>query len=530
MFSAFAITGLLTLVTASIMALVMFAGDRSRIQLMWGFFCILVAIWGFGAFKIGAANTPAEALLWWKIAYVGVIFIPVLFTHFVHLFLGKRLDLLIRTLYVISAMYLLANLFTNLFIGSVHRAFDSLFFLSPSPLYNSYMMLWILLIVYTHTLLAIEFSKAAVERRRQIGYFFLGSFVGFFGGSFSFLPVYNINIYPYENAAVALYPVIMGYAILRYKLMSLKVVAAQAFVGSLWVFLFARAILAPSGSEEQIVNIIALGLSVIIGLLLIRSVYREIEQRETIEAQAHELDIANKQQENLLHFLSHEIKGYLTKNEAAFAAITEGDFGSCAPPLEDMAKAALADTRMGVATVKDILDAANLKKGTVTFEMKEFDFSGAVRAAAESLRQSVEEKGLALTYNVLSSNSYNVLGDEAKLRDHVVRNILDNSIRYTPQGSITLNLSRSGKWVRLVVVDTGVGITKEDRQKLFQAGVRGKDSMKVNVHSTSYGLFIAKSIVDAHGGNIWASSDGAGKGSRFVIELPAAPLDVKATP
>jgi signal transduction histidine kinase len=59
-------------------------------------------------------------------------------------------------------------------------------------------------------------------------------------------------------------------------------------------------------------------------------------------------------------------------------------------------------------------------------------------------------------------------------------------------------------------------------QKLFTEGGHGTDSRKVNVDSTGYGLFIAKSVVDAHHGRIWAESDGAGKGSRFVVELPAA--------
>ena len=69
------------------------------------------------------------------------------------------------------------------------------------------------------------------------------------------------------------------------------------------------------------------------------------------------LEIANGQQENLLHFISHEIKGYLTKSEAGFAAIAEGDFGQVSAPLHEMADAALKDVRKGVATVMDILDA-----------------------------------------------------------------------------------------------------------------------------------------------------------------------------
>ena len=75
--------------------------------------------------------------------------------------------------------------------------------------------------------------------------------------------------------------------------------------------------------------------------------------------------------------------------------------------------------------------------------------------------------------------------------------------------------------IRFEVKDSGVGITPEDMKNLFTEGGHGKDSIKINVHSTGYGLFIAKEVVEAEGGKIWAESEGAGKGSRFVVELPA---------
>jgi signal transduction histidine kinase len=74
----------------------------------------------------------------------------------------------------------------------------------------------------------------------------------------------------------------------------------------------------------------------------------------------------------------------------------------------------------------------------------------------------------------------------------------------------------------LTSVDTGVGITPEDMKRLFTEGGHGAESIKVNVHSTGYGLYIAKQIAEAHGGAIRAESEGKGKGSRFIVELPLA--------
>ncbi len=238
-----------------------------------------------------------------------------------------------------------------------------------------------------------------------------------------------------------------------------------------------------------------------------------------VEERTLELTNANQQQENLLHFISHEVKGYFTKSEAGFAAIVEGDYGAVIPQLQSMASAALADMRKGVHTVMDILDASNLKKGTVTFNKKPFDLKTAVLAEVEAQKGTAEEKHLTLDVSI-SDGDYSFEGDEEKLRQHVVRNLIDNAIKYTPRGAIKIELSRQGETTHFSVQDNGVGITPEDMVRLFTEGGKGKDSIKTNVHSTGYGLYIAKQVVEAHGGTIRAESAGAGKGARFIVELP----------
>jgi len=241
-----------------------------------------------------------------------------------------------------------------------------------------------------------------------------------------------------------------------------------------------------------------------------------------------ELEQANKQQENLLHFISHEIKGYLTKGEAAFAAISEDTTGNIPQGIRALASGALVEMRKGVATVMDILDASNMKKGTVTFKKLPLDFRKLVEKTLEEQRPAAYEKRLGLDAKI-ADGKYEMLGDEEKLHEHVIRNLIDNAIKYTPTGTVQVELStESGpstalgvNKIRFMVADSGVGITAEDMAHLFTEGGHGKDSIKINVHSTGYGLFIAKEIVDAHGGKIWAESDGQGKGSRFIVELPA---------
>jgi signal transduction histidine kinase len=210
----------------------------------------------------------------------------------------------------------------------------------------------------------------------------------------------------------------------------------------------------------------------------------------------------------------------LTKAQGAFAALVEGDFGTVPAETIPFVERALAETRNGVDSVSAILKAANLKKGTVAYDKKPFDLKALVEKAVDSAKQGAEQKGLVLTL-VTDAETYQMTGDAPQINDHVLRNLIDNSINYTPTGSVTVSLKKVGSTYVFAVKDTGVGVTDEDKVRLFTEGGHGKESIKVNVHSTGYGLFIAKQITEAHGGTIRAESEGAGKGSTFIVEFPA---------
>lgn len=234
-----------------------------------------------------------------------------------------------------------------------------------------------------------------------------------------------------------------------------------------------------------------------------------------------ELEIVNAQQEGLLHFIGHEVKGSLTKDAGAFASLADGDFGPLPDALKSFVNQALAQSRDGARSVSDILTASNQKKGTMEYKKEPFDLKQLAAEAVEKAKLAAEGKGLALSFTALDSQSYQMTGDKGEIGDHVLRNLIDNAINYTPSGSVTVSLKKENMKFIFAVKDTGIGITEEDKKRLFTEGGHGKNSQRVNVHSTGYGLYIAKNIVEAHGGAIRAESLGAGKGSTFIVELPA---------
>ena len=330
--------------------------------------------------------------------------------------------------------------------------------------------------------------------------------------------VSDFGLEQYGVATMTVFIAILAYATVRYHAFNLKLLAAQALVFSLAILIAAEFLFVTNDINRILVGL-TLGLAVIFGYLLVRSVKEEVRQRELIQKQEQELEVANKQQENLLHFISHEIKGYLTKSEAGFAGIVEGDYGTISETLKGMASSALSDVRKGVRTVMEILDASNLKKGTMGYKMQMFNLKASVTKVVNHLKPSAEEKHLAIVVDI-ADEQYMLWGDAEKIRQHVLRNLIDNAIKYTPNGTIKVKLEHKNGKLHFSVQDNGIGITPEDMQKLFTEGGHGTDSIKVNVHSTGYGLFIAKQVVEVHKGKIWAESDGQGKGSKFVVEFP----------
>lgn len=225
-----------------------------------------------------------------------------------------------------------------------------------------------------------------------------------------------------------------------------------------------------------------------------------------------------KQRESLVHLITHKVKGSFTRTKFIFAGLLDGTFGEINPDVRKVAQQGLDFDNGGIQTVDLVLNVANLQNGLIKYDMRTIDFKDVVEKTVEDKKLGVESKGLKLETNI-QSGSYNTEGDSFWLKE-VVNNLIENSIKYTREGTITVGLENKGNKILLSVKDTGLGITEEDKHNLFTEGGRGKDSIKVNVDSTGYGLFTVKMVVEAHKGKVWGESKGAGLGSQFYVELP----------
>ncbi|MDB5265607.1 MAG: hypothetical protein JWM39_320 [Parcubacteria group bacterium] len=372
------------------------------------------------------------------------------------------------------------------------------------------------------TALVRKFLRARGAERRQFESVLFGMVL-----TFIFLVTFDFVFPAFLNVptlvplgGLFLLPFIAGtaYAILEYRLFNIRVAifGLLTFLLAIATFtdvLFSTTLLQMLYRTGELVLVMAAG------VWLIRSMVREVEQREKIQLLANDLEKANEQQIVLIHFITHQIKGFLTKSRNIFASMQEGDFGAIPESLTPFVEEGLRSDTKAVQTIQEILNAANIKSGKVTYMSVPFDLKEVADEILTDLKPAADTKGLVLTL-ATEGDSFTMSGDRMQMVN-ALKNLIDNSIKYTPSGSVAVSLSKQEGKIRFEIKDTGVGITAEDMTHLFTEGGHGKESQKINVDSTGFGLFIVKNIIEAHHGRVWAESEGAGKGSQFIVELPA---------
>jgi len=167
--------------------------------------------------------------------------------------------------------------------------------------------------------------------------------------------------------------------------------------------------------------------------------------------------------------------------------------------------------------VDQLLAMSRLDAGEAFLELSHFDFSELVRTTVEHMRLLVDEKKLVL--KVEAAEPVHVEGDPSRLQQVVV-NLLDNAIKYTPEGGeVRVSVRAEAEKAVLTITDTGIGISEEAQTQIFERFYRTDKARSRQLGGTGLGLSIVKSIGAAHGGQVTVES-AEGRGSIFRFEIP----------
>ncbi len=508
-------------------------GLRNKINVLFGLMSLSVALWSVGILGFYQIAFPTLPSGWIIVTHTSALFISLIFLYFTLYFpesiIENKIIVMLLSLPFIIIMYYL--LFTKEIIGMV-----------VAPMYQinfGYVFYTLCILVYfflSYVALFIQYKKTIdTIQKAQIKYIAIGSIVSYMLANIMdlILPFFGVFNFTWLGPVCTLLLVgSIAYAILRHHLFNIKVITTELLIFSVWVFLLLKLIVS-QGLQDWIINGGLLLAVVVVGILLIRSVLKEVKQREQIEKLAkdvqrslevekkanEELERLDKFKDQFLMTTQHNLRTPLTSLMGYSDLLLNGTFGKQNKKTKEVIIKFQGLTNGMIKMVNDFLDMAQFQLGKDIVALKPgVELGPILDEIINELKFKSDSKGILLELKK-PDNLPNLNADREKLKAALF-NVIDNSIKYTPKGSVTINVGHNGM-LNIVVTDTGIGITKDRIENLFNSMFeRGEAAKKASTVGSGIGLYLAYQIIKSHKGTIRVQSEGEGKGSTFYIELP----------
>ena len=243
------------------------------------------------------------------------------------------------------------------------------------------------------------------------------------------------------------------------------------------------------------------------------------EQAETLRRALVRAEAANRSKSDFLANMSHEIRTPLNGVLGLADVLAQSRLES---GQHDIVRTIIASANTLDALLSDLLDFARLESGRVELSVAPFGLRRMVEQTAALFAPEIALKGLILELGVSADADFEVLGDEARLRQ-ILTNLLSNAVKFTTEGTISVRLRAEGSGATrlqaIEVADTGIGFDPDEAERLFRRFEQADSSITRRYGGTGLGLAICRQLTDLMGGTIVARTR-PGRGASFTVELP----------
>jgi signal transduction histidine kinase len=237
----------------------------------------------------------------------------------------------------------------------------------------------------------------------------------------------------------------------------------------------------------------------------------------------------DQMKDDFISMASHELRAPITAIRGYLSLFLEDAFGK----FEEKPKQVMSTT-MAIAThlatlVEDLLDVSRIEQGRMKLDIEDLAVEPVIEELINQLRYEADKKGLTFTFRQPEEKLPPVRADKARIKQ-VLINLMSNAIKYTPSGSVTVTTAlKPDSMLEIRVIDTGLGMSAEAREKLFQKFYRVRTTATATIPGTGLGLWITKQIVEIMGGRIYCDSIEK-VGTQMSVILPIAkPNDAART-
>lgn len=319
----------------------------------------------------------------------------------------------------------------------------------------------------------------------------------------------------------------LAFVIARFQAFESKILGAEMSVGALGILLLSL-LLVENLQLLRTIVLFSFGFYAAIGFLLIRAVRSEVHQRKQLEDLTSKLEKANKRlkildqmKSEFVSIASHQLRSPLTSIRGYASMLLEGSYGKLSQKAQEAVERISESSRYMALSVEDYLNVSRIQAGNMKYEYSEFDLAEMASGIVDDIRREAIKKGLVLSFASQITTKSVVRADKGKTMQ-IIHNLINNALKYTPQGTIVVSVRDDKKQLLLEVTDTGIGMSAETIEAVFGKFERAKNANEVNVTGTGLGLYVAQKMAQEMGGDIEASSPGEGRGSTFRFIVPIA--------
>jgi len=223
--------------------------------------------------------------------------------------------------------------------------------------------------------------------------------------------------------------------------------------------------------------------------------------------------------DDFITITSHELRTPMTIIKSYLWLLEEEKAGALNSKQKDYIEKAINSTERMLSLINDMLSVSKLEQGKIDYKFEIFDLDKFISETLPEFEVKVKENGNKLVFERLPDLKL-VLADQKRLKE-ILYNLIGNSIKFTKNGTIKVKTIANDKFIKISVIDTGKGISKDDMEKLFKKFGKLENSYETMAESsgTGLGLYITKQLIEGMGGKITVKSDGENKGSEFIFFL-----------
>ncbi|MEI8062090.1 MAG: ATP-binding protein [bacterium] len=409
--------------------------------------------------------------------------------------------------------------------------------------FGTYYVLYVAYILYffcsSFYRLFLKYKKTVdKEIKAQLLYLFTGYTISGFIAFVTNLLLPSINNFEYiwlGPASTIFLAIAITSAVTRHHLFNIKIIATEIFVFVLWVFTLIKISAfeplepyeAPATFGHSVTHVLFLLVSIIVGILLIKSIRKQVEQHEENIHLVHQLAVANKQlrevdevKSKFVSLARHQMASPLTAINAYSSLLNDKDI--------DLDKIGLKSLQgiidRFIVIVRDFLAISQIESGEVAYSKEVVDLKQVINNVLCDNKITLDQHNIEADLQINSDENYSVLCDKEKITT-AISNIVDNSIQYSTSSTIAINLSNTKSLLTITIRDHGVRTLPEISPTLLKKFSSEGDGFEATLMGNGLGVYISKCIIQAHGGDLKIQKPASADFScEFIITLPKSDL------